>query len=359
MKSNIATHNTMSPIAPDQEEGDSSYCPYISLVIPVRNEERYLAATLDMVLEQDYPAERWEVLVVDGESTDGTRTIVERYADHNPHVRYLPNPNIWSSSARNVGVRAARGDIVVIIDGHCQIPDNQHLRSLARSFHDPSVDCVGRPQPQDIRRASRLQQAIAAARSSRLGHHPDSYIYADRAQIVPAHSVAIAYRRKVFDQVGYFDERFDACEDVEFNHRVDKASMRCLFEPAVSVVYHPRTSLHGLYRQLQRYGRGRVRLGRKHPETIGLKSFLPALWLVYMALLPASGWFAEPLRTMYWIGVGTYFLAVVVSSLRIAVCRQSVSLLGLLPLVFVTIHLGAATGLLREILFPFHSPRKP
>ena len=77
---------------------------------------------------------------------------------------------------------------------------------------------------------------------------------------MPPHSVAIAYRRGVFEKVGLFDERFDACEDVEFNHRVARAGLRCWFTPRVGVHYYPRSSLSGLFRQMVRYGRGRVRL---------------------------------------------------------------------------------------------------
>ena len=93
----------------------------------------------------------------------------------------------------------------------------------------------------------------------------------------------MAYRRTVFDRVGEFDERFDACEDVELNHRIDRAGLRCFFTPAVRVLYFPRSSLRGLFHQMARYGRGRVRLLRKHPETFSPGGFIPAAWLAGLA----------------------------------------------------------------------------
>ena len=108
--------------------------------------------------------------------------------------------------------------------------------------------------------ASALQKAIAAARASWLGHHPDSFVYSSQEQFVPAKSVAVAYRRSVFDMVGLFDESFDTCEDVELNHRIDRAGLRCYFTPKIAIRYSPRLSLRALFLQMARYGRGRVRI---------------------------------------------------------------------------------------------------
>src|SRR5204863_2792068 len=100
----------------------------------------------------------------------------------------------------------------------------------------------------DVRGATRLQRAIAAARASRLGHQPDSHIYSAAEGFVPPQSVAVAYRRSVFERVGLFDENFDACEDVELNHRVARAGLRCYFTPRVAVHYYPRSSLTCMFR---------------------------------------------------------------------------------------------------------------
>src|SRR5262249_28297838 len=159
----------------------------------------------------------FEVLVADGRSTDDTRAVVAALAEQHPNLRLLDNPRRWSSAGRNVAARAARGDVLLLVDGHCQIDNPRYLADLADAFAKTCADCVGRPQPLDVRGAPPLQRAVAAARASRLGHHPASHIYSDHEGFVPPQSVAVAYRRRVFDAVGLFDETFDACEDVEFN----------------------------------------------------------------------------------------------------------------------------------------------
>lgn len=326
--------------------------PMISVVMPVRNEAAHIHETLTQLVKQDYPANAFEVLVVDGESTDNTRSLVESIARRHPQVKLLHNPRRWSSSARNIGIRAAQGDLVLIVDGHCEIPDEYLLRAVADAFERSEADCLGRPQPLDVRKASPLQRAIAAARSSWLGHHPASFIYTEREQFVPAHSVAVAYRREVFDQVGLFDESFDACEDVELNHRVDKAGMRCLFTPEIAVRYEPRSSLRGLFRQLVRYGRGRIRLLRKHHDTLSWPALVPAFFLLgLVAGLPLS-FLAAPLAWIYFSVLGLYAFFVLGVSLGQAAYKQDWLIIPWLPPIFVTIHLATGWGLIREALLP-------
>jgi succinoglycan biosynthesis protein ExoA len=310
---------------------------------------------LQQLLEQRYRPTRFEVIVADGGSTDDTRTIVAALQTRYAHLRLLDNPGQWSSAGRNVAVRAARGDIIVIIDGHCDLRNPHYLQNLADAFAESGADCVGRPQPLDVMGASPWQRAIAAARASRLGHHPASHIYSDRAGFVPPESVAIAYHRGVFDTIGLFDERFDACEDVEFNHRLARAGLTCWFTPRVRVHYHPRSSLAGLFRQMFRYGRGRVRLLRKHPRTFSLPGFIPAAFLAGVFVGPLLAFWSSLLAGLYVGTLGIYGAALLLGSLSLCVRQRAARLLPLLPLVFVTIHAGAGAGVWCELLL---GPRK-
>ncbi|MBN2580004.1 MAG: glycosyltransferase family 2 protein [Pirellulales bacterium] len=325
---------------------------FISVILPVRNEARFIERILAQLSGQDYDPGRFEILVVDGQSTDGTPERVARFAAERENVRLLANPRRLSSAARNIGIQHARGDVVLIVDGHCELDDRRYLQRLAEAFKRSGADCIGRPQPLDVSGASRLQRAIAAARSSWLGHHADSYIYSSAEGFVPAQSVAVAYHRRLFDAIGLFDESFDACEDVELNHRIDRAGLRCYFTPEVAVRYAPRESLGGLFRQLVRYGRGRMRLLRKHPETLSLGALIPALFLagVFLGLAPALcfRWCAAA----YLAVLSVYTILVLGGSVIGTLKRRNLGLLPWLPLVYVTIHVAAGTGTLWELLQP-------
>lgn len=337
-------------ITQDQMPDAGQAAPLISVVVPVRNERNFIAATLEQILRQDYPAERFEVIVADGQSTDGTREVVAEMQRRHRNLRLVENVGRVSAAGRNAGLSVAVGQYVVIIDGHCQLDDRQYLRNVVDAFDRSGADCLGRPQPQDVPGASSLGLAIAAARSSWLGHHADSYIYSDQERYVPAQSVAVAYRRTVFDRVGLFDEAFDACEDVELNHRIDRAGMRCFFTPSIQVRYFPRASLRQLFRQLIRYGRGRVRLMRKHRDTFSLHSLLPAAFVLGTLGGLSSIWLSPALWLAYVICLAIYMVVLLTVSAGIAMGRQSVKIFGWLPLVFLTIHFGAGTGLVLEAL---------
>ena len=95
--------------------------PFITIVMPVRNEERFIASTVSQLLSQDYPMNQYEIIVADGESMDGTRDIVQEIAKTNPQVILMSNSGRLPSSGRNVGFKNGRGDIFLVIDGHCKI----------------------------------------------------------------------------------------------------------------------------------------------------------------------------------------------------------------------------------------------
>ena len=355
---------------------------HLSVIIPVRNEEAHISEVLNRLLVQQYETGKLEILVVDGLSTDATPQIVQEYVKKHPHIRYLENPKKLSSAARNVGIQNAAGEAVLIVDGHCIIDNDDMLRNVSEAFSKSGTDCLGRPQPLEMKDATPLQWAIATARRSPLGHHPDSFIYSDQACFAPASSVAVAYRKSVFEKVGLFDENFDACEDVEMNTRIDAAGLKCWFDPAIAVRYVPRKTLSGLWTQMGRYGRGRVRLWRKHRHTASLKSFVPgffvfvvggsflcSLFLGFIVIPLIFGLvFFFPAKLVFsWIHTtefiaavfadilsitaGPYFGVVLVESVRQSFKQMSLTIMGMVG-TFFTIHFGYGWGILREFFFP-------
>jgi len=334
---------------PIQTKTDNK-CASVTVVIPVRNEEAFIARTLDQIVDQELEGIELEVFVVDGVSEDNTRKIVQQYTESHPFIHLLENPQRLSSAARNLAIQNSTGEYFVVIDGHCELPTRRYFIELVKAFEKSRADSLGRPQPLDVSNATPFQKAIALARSSRLGHHPESFIYSDQGQFVPAKSVAIAYRREVFEKIGLFDESFDAHEDGELNYRCDQAGLKCYLSPEITVKYFPRKDLQGLFRQMARYGRGRVRFSRKHPGTWGLGSLIPAVFVLYLVV----GGIAAALVPLVWIpyvlGLAVYLSAVLLESARLAWTNRNPGLLFRMPLVFLAVHLGAGVGTLVEFL---------
>jgi succinoglycan biosynthesis protein ExoA len=322
--------------------------PSVTVVVPVRNESQSIEQTLRSLLTQDYPSDEFEVVVADGLSTDGTVPVVRRLQSEFPNLKLVYNAGKFSSAGRNTALRHISGDYAVVIDGHCHIPDRKYLRNLVAAFETSGADSLGRPQPLDVPDPTPFQAAVSAARASRLGHNPDSDIFSDEAKFVEPQSTAVAYRRRVLHRIGLFDETFDACEDVEFNHRVHGAGLTCYFTPALRVVYHPRKSWPALFRQLGRYGCGRAKLAAKHPGSLTLPALVPPLWALWLVLgavlalvVPFVGW-------VYLATLALYTIVILGSSLWLA-RGKPVRVAARIPAVFAGIHLGFAWGFLREL----------
>jgi GT2 family glycosyltransferase len=322
--------------------------PSVTVIVPVRNEAAAIEQTLRALLTQDFPRDRFEVIVADGGSTDATVPIVRRLQAEFANLKLLYNPGRLSSAARNLAVRHMAGEAAVVVDGHCHIPDRNYLRNLVTAFAESGADCLGRPQPLDAPDPTPFQAAVAAARASRLGHNPGSDIYSDVPKFVDPQSTAVAYRRGVFLRVGLFDERFDACEDVEFNHRVHAANLTCYFTPAVKVVYLPRATLKALFVQLGRYGSGRARLAAKHPRSLTPPAVVPPAWAVWVAAGAVASLFVPYLGWVYAASLLLYAAVILGGSAGLARGKPRAVAVRL-PAVLVGIHAGFAWGFLREV----------
>ncbi len=320
----------------------------VSVIVPVRNESRSIERTLRLLLEQDFPPSEFEIIVADGASTDDTVPVVRRLQAEYSNLRLVFNPERLASAGRNTAIRHATKDVVVVVDGHCHVPDRGYLKNLSRAFAESGADCIGRPQPLDIDAPTPLQRAVSAARSSRLGHNPDSDIYSDEAKFVPPQSTAVAYSRRVFSAVGLFDQSFDACEDVEFNERVHAAGLTCYFTPSVKVVYEPRASFRALFYQLGRYGGGRAKLALKHPPSLSIPALVPPVWAVWVLLGGLSSAVIPYLGSVWLASIGFYSLVLLIAGVVLG-HRLPLAAAVRIPVVFVAIHFGFAWGFWKEV----------
>jgi len=331
--------------------------PKISVVLPIRNEAEFIARTIKYLQEQDYPRDKLEILVVVGDSTDNTAEIVQQIASEDERVRYFHNQKNWSSSARNIGAKAATGEIITYIDGHTYIDNDQLLKSTARLMSENNVSVLSRPQFLDTPENTTFQKAVACARKSPLGHGLDSTIYSEQDMLVNPASAGASYKSEVFDTVGYFDESFDASEDYEFNYRISQAGYKAFTSLKLAVYYYPRNSFLTLFKQMVRYGRGRMRLARKHHGTLGLGTLIPPFFTLGLLGLPLVNNLSYTLGQLYSGCYLLYALAVIASATVVA-ARQGIAYLFLVPPIFLAIHLGLGCGFLLELITGKKIPKK-
>lgn len=325
--------------------------PYLSVVIPVRNERQLLPELLDRLLEQNYPPELYEILVVDGQSTDGTESLVaRRYRDRRVRVRVIDNPKKTAAAGRNLGIRAAAGDAVMFLSARSVVPSKDLLAHTAGLLETtPEAACFCQPRPLLAPAETRTAEAIARVWESWLGRRAQ---LPELAGFVDVPIGATIYRRGVFEKVGFFDESFDACEDEDFNIRVWKCVIQGYSDPRLVVYDRPRRTVGAFWRQMIRYGRGTSRLMRKHPEQSQVAQVAP-LGVVLAVLLGLLAWNQLP-----WIlaAIVTLPLALFPGALFVAIAQLGTRF-GLrtawkAPWIFAAIYGGQGIGLFLEYAFP-------
>lgn len=318
--------------------------PVVSVIVPVRNEERYIERCLYSIARLDYPRQLIEVIVVDGRSTDRTREIVTRFeAESTLEVRLFDNPAHKVAAAMNIGLREARGTIVLRVDGHAALASD-YLQRAIDAIDASGADCVG--GVLDSEGDTFAGRAIAAAMSSRFGVGGAAFRVGGAGGRVDTVAFG-AYQKRVFDILGAFREDIEAGEDDEFNYRLRDAGGVILLEPAMRATYTVRGTLRGLWRQYYAYGRAKPRVLQLHPSQLQARQVAPGTFVVALgasALLALSGrWFA--LKAL----VGVYTLAATIASLSLVVQRGK-RLLLLLPPVFACMHIAYGSGFLAGLL---------
>jgi glycosyltransferase involved in cell wall biosynthesis len=311
------------------------------VIIPCRNEARHIEACLRDVLAFESPPEGFEVLVVDGMSEDGTREILAAIGARDPRVRVLDNPFRTTPHALNIGIRAARSEIVVRVDAHTLYAQD-YLRQCVAILEETGADNVG--GPARTRAVGYVQRAIAAAYHSRFAvgnsvfHQPS---YEGPADTVPYG----CYRVRRLQELGMFDEELIRNQDDELNLRLLRSGGRIWQSPRIRSWYAPRASLGQLFRQYLQYGYWKVRVIQKHRLPASFRHLVPGGFAATLTLLTLAMPFSSTATVLLAIVLLLYAAAVAVAS-AITAAREGLDLAPILPVVFACYHLGYGFGFL-------------
>ena len=307
----------------------------VTVVVPACNEEKFLGACLDSVLAQDYP--QLQVVVVDGDSGDGTADVVRSRMAQDDRVELLRNARRNIPSSLNLAVQQARGQWLVRVDAHSTI-GRDYVRTAVERLREGTWGGVG--GRKDAVGRTPAGRAIAVAMASRFGVGNSTYHFGTTEQEVD-HLPFGAYPTEVVRRVGGWNEELTANEDFEFDHRLREAGMRLLFEPRMVIRWHCRQSIADLYRQYHRYGKGKVDVAWLHPESLHLRHVAPPAFVAGATL----GLFVAARSPGRWLAMmAPYALAVAAESLRSGRQLQTPGERMRLPAAFVAMHVGWGVG---------------
>ncbi len=315
--------------------------PFVSVLIPVRNEGDCIAKCLDGIFRQDYPRQRMEVIVADGMSSDETRETLKAYAVRDVRLVLIDNPQGIVSTGLNAAMARSQGDVIIRMDAHTEYATD-YIRQCVAVLGESRADNVGGPWV--ARGEGYVGRAIAASFQSPFavggarGHDPLHEGSVDTVYLG-------CWRREVFNRIGNFDEQLVRNQDDEFNLRLIRAGGKVWQSPRIRSWYQSRSSLPALFRQYAQYGYWKVWVIRKHKLPASVRHVVPAMFLSVLALLLLAAPFSRP---ALWSGaalLSCYFMAVAGAS--VLTCRKAGwELLPILPAVFACYHFGYGFGFL-------------
>lgn len=216
--------------------------PFLSVIVPCRDEAPYLSACLDSILDSGYPRERMEILVADGRSLDGTRELAEAYAARHREVRVIDNPRGITPAALNCGLDQARGEIIARLDAHSTVSPGYFSRAVEFLQNSGAANVGGRMCTLTRDRGP-LAKPILIALTSAFGVGNSHFrTGASEPEFVDT-VFGGCWPREVFSRIGRFNERLERSQDIEFNQRLRRAGGKILLAPSMQARYWARADL--------------------------------------------------------------------------------------------------------------------
>lgn len=318
--------------------------PFISVVVGVRNEEKYISECIESLLHLDYSKDKYEILIVDGMSDDNTQSIIKRYP-----VRLILNEKKNVAAARNIGVKSAKGDFVAFTDGDCKV-DKLWLTTLVKEFSNAPDDvaCVGGPNlifdtdPIFGRVVGYTQETFLGSGGSAQAHG-----YTNKRYVQSIPNCNAMYKKSIIKDIGYFDEHFVIGQDGDLNHRISKKGYKFLFIPEAKVWHHRRGTIKSFSIRMFKYGAWMVELFKKHGNLVRWYALLPPMAILFTMVAVISSVVSLILVKLLGLLAFVYFTLILFTAVQVMKKMQSlhgILVFLILPIQHVMYGLGMIFG---------------
>jgi len=331
--------------------------PLVSVIVPCYNEERFIRSFLGQILGQDYPADKLEVFIIDGNSNDHTRELISEYQLRHSYIRLLLNEKRFVPFALNMGVKNASGEVIVRMDVHSGYPPD-YISKLVWNLNDLDADNVGGVWKTRPANDSWKANAIAASQSSVFGVGYSYYRFGSKGVMKVGTVPFGCFRKSIFDRIGLFDEALLRNQDDEFNARIIENGGSVYLIPDIVIDYYARPTISSLARMFFQYAFFKPLVNRKLKRPGSIRQFIPPLFILFL-LFGWTGMFISPFFLAgYAAGTAIYFLANIFFTMKTALENRKMYLLLYLPWLFFFQHLSYGAGYLWGLM-NFLLIRKP
>ena len=317
--------------------------PKVSVIIPARNEEKFIEKCIESFLTCDYPKELIEVIVVDGMSEDGTRKIVRELSERDIRVLLVNNEKKITPVAMNLGVKASKGEYIFFSGAHSEMRSD-YISKCIRHALETGADNVGGIMKTEPRISSTVGIAISKVLSSPLGVGGAKFRTGVTKPIEVDTVPFGCYKREVFDRIGYFNEKLVRNQDIEFNLRLKRAGGKIILFPDIELTYYARSTYRDLSKNNFENGFW-VIAAKKYAEVPYSKRHLVPLMFVLFLLLG----FLISLVVTYFLFVYisllvTYFVTVIIFSFSHALEAKKLNLLFAAIVSYLVLHISYGVG---------------
>ena len=327
----------------------------VSVILPVRNEEKYIGKCLKSILENDFPQDEVEILVVDGRSEDRSREVISTIAGLHPNVRLVDNPKRIVSPGLNAAIRLAKGRYIIRMDAHSEYPSN-YISACVRELSKGDAEVVGGRLITKPGAETLAARAIALLSQHPFGVGNSGFRLGWKGRYVDTVPFG-AFRREIFDRIGLFREALIRHQDFEMNARIRRAGGKIFLSPDIYLNYYNLPCVSALLRRAFRDGLWVSRAWVRYPITFCGRHCAPLVLLLALLLPLLVSPILRGAELVTLAVFSTYFLLMLISSVQIAL-RESMRMLLILPLLFMSFHTVYGVGLLCGLFTAAAIPRE-
>ena len=321
----------------------------MSVIVPCYNEERTIALLLQAILDQDFPAEKMEVVIADAQSEDRTREVIQEFTGIHPNLRVIvvDNNKRTIPAAVNLAVSQAVGKYLIRMDAH-SVPVKSYVSTCVRLLEGGIAQNVGGVWDIQPGNTTCVAKAIARAASHPIGAGDAKYRLNSAAGYVDTVPFG-AYLKETFSKLGGFNESMLANEDYEFNARIRASGGKIWLDPAIRSQYFARKNLRELGRQYWRYGYWKYKMLRSFPATIRLRQALPPVFCLVIILLGILAIFSVIARIILEALLFFYFIILFFFSIMETIKKRDICCLMMAP-AFIVMHFCWGSGFLFSLV---------
>ncbi|MFD3446618.1 glycosyltransferase family 2 protein [Microbacteriaceae bacterium 4G12] len=315
----------------------------VSIIIPVRNEERFIERCLDSILNNNYPMNKMEIIIIDGESSDSTVEKIEKYQQKFNTIKLFMNPKKIAPIAMNIGIKNAEGKYIIRLDAHASY-EKDYIKSCIDLLKKYNADNVGgcletRPSSNTL-----IAKSIALGLANKFGVGNSLFRTAQEEREVDTVPFG-AFKKEVFEKVGLYNELLVRNQDIELNGRILKSGGKIILSPKIKCAYYARGTLKGLYSQNYNNGKWNIYTTKIASYALSIRHFIP-LFFVVAILLSLLALCVKPVIgfSIMALTLLPYFILALFFAYKVARNEKNYLYVFSMPIIFLTLHLSYGIG---------------